>query len=129
MHPHEYRWQTHPQYFQQQNTPAYTGSPSFNGYYPHQGWQQHYSQGTFPAHPHQQSGYPGQPPQPYGGYYHGYYPGQQVKNVGLLAAFQTKDGKFDYNKAFVAMDQVMKTANQIGPFMKQVGSLFTMLSP
>ncbi|PYZ97803.1 hypothetical protein CR205_04200 [Alteribacter lacisalsi] len=129
------RWQTHPQYFQQssnlqQSWPSYSQQLSFNGYYPQQSWQpQSYPQQAGYQGGYQQGGYHGGLNQPYEGYYPGYYPGQQQKNGGLLAAFQTKDGKFDYNKAFVTVDQVMKTASQIGPLFKQVGSFFTMLSP
>ncbi|MGJ9383902.1 YppG family protein [Salipaludibacillus sp. CF4.18] len=59
--------------------------------------------------------YSGYPPQP-----------QQVsKTAKLMKAFQTAEGKFDYQKAWTTMDQVVKTANQVSPIVKQVGSFFT----
>ncbi|UTR15265.1 YppG family protein [Salipaludibacillus sp. LMS25] len=76
---------------------------------PHQGpyqWPQPPAHGYNPA-PHQQQG------------------GQQNPGAKLMSAFQTSDGKFDIQKAMTTMDQVVKTANQVSPLVKQVGSFFT----
>jgi hypothetical protein len=51
--------------------------------------------------------------------------GQQNPGAKLMSAFQTSDGKFDFQKAMTTMDQVVKTANQVSPLVKQVGSFFT----
>ncbi|WP_096189307.1 YppG family protein [Evansella halocellulosilytica] len=50
-------------------------------------------------------------------------PGNSTLN-GIISAFQTPDGKFDINKAMTTVDQVVKTANQISPIVKQVGGFF-----
>ncbi|PYZ93330.1 hypothetical protein CR194_09050 [Salipaludibacillus keqinensis] len=75
----------------------------------------------------QQGPYQGYPPQ-----YHQQQPGgypapfaQQKPASKLMSAFQTNEGKFDFQKAMTTMDQVVKTANQVSPFVKQVGSFFT----
>ncbi|WP_078595401.1 YppG family protein [Evansella clarkii] len=45
--------------------------------------------------------------------------------AGILSAFKTKDGKFDFDKASTTIDQVVKVGNQISPLVKQVGSFFS----
>ncbi|WP_026690115.1 YppG family protein [Alteribacter aurantiacus] len=130
MYTEEYRWQTHPRPwngYQQNQWPQqpqmYTHQPytEYGGYFQQQPqsipyYQQQNHQGY--QQPHYQQGFNG----------YGYQP-QQSKLSGLLTPFQGKDGKFDFNKAFVTVDQVMKTANQISPLMKQVGSFFTNFTP
>lgn len=39
--------------------------------------------------------------------------------------FTGPDGTFDFQKAVSQFDEMMKTANQVSPIMKQLGSLFT----
>lgn len=41
-----------------------------------------------------------------------------------MGLFTGPDGSFDFQKAINSFDQVMKTANQVSPIMKQIGSLF-----
>ncbi|MCE7794780.1 YppG family protein [Salipaludibacillus sp. CUR1] len=98
--PHEYHQPFHP-----------PGPPS--NQWP--GYGQSYYQQQHPS-----AGYP--PYQQFGG-----YPPAPQQNPGskLMQAFQTSDGKFDFQKAMTTMDQVVKTANQVSPLVKQVGSFFT----
>ncbi len=49
----------------------------------------------------------------------------QPYGPGLSSMFMGENGKFDFNKASNALDQVVKTANQVSPIVKQIGSLFT----
>ncbi|WP_280769162.1 YppG family protein [Salipaludibacillus daqingensis] len=80
-----------------------------------------------PAHLyHQQVPYQGYaPPQPPNGpYQQQHYPPQQKPSPKFMSAFQTSDGKFDFQKTMTTMDQVVKTANQVSPIVKQMGSYF-----
>ncbi|MBM7096009.1 hypothetical protein JSY36_09595 [Bacillus sp. H-16] len=144
MYPEEQRWLTHPRPWPQSGQTKYQGQweqpqsyvhhpfPEPGGY-SHSGWQAPQQHGWYHGSPHQ-GNYQGYGQQPYGGSYYPHQYGQygyqpQSKFGGILSTFQGKDGKFDFNKAFVTVDQVMKTANQISPLMKQVGSFFTNLTP
>lgn len=51
--------------------------------------------------------------------------GQQYPYPPLSGMFTGDNGKFDFNKASNAIDQVVKTANQVSPIVKQIGALFT----
>lgn len=99
--------------------------------------QTYYQQPPPQQHPHpwgSHSPYQGMPHQSYNyhpgymnqapyqqGYSQGYTPGPGSK---LMSAFQTEEGKFDFQKAMTTVDQVVKTANQVSPLVKQVGSFF-----
>lgn len=41
-----------------------------------------------------------------------------------MGMFTKPDGTFDFQKAANSFDEIMKTANQVSPIMKQLGSLF-----
>lgn len=107
---------------------------------------QHYNQ--FPFYPQQQINpyYQNQFYYPYGSHYghqFPYMPPQQVQMPNAVQQYNQKqqnpqqgpssplgmftgaDGSFDFQKAVNSFDQVMKTANQMSPIMKQLGSLFT----
>ncbi len=106
--------------------PAFpTSQQQFPGYPPPQHNPYPWGNGQQMGAVHGHYNYGGFPPYGGGGYNQPYSPPMS----GMLANFQTKDGKFDFNKAFTTVDQVMKTANQISPLMKQVGSLFTQFTP
>ncbi|WP_416151120.1 YppG family protein [Salipaludibacillus sp. HK11] len=114
-------------------------------------FQQPNNHHPFPNAYHQQSYYPPEPPPQYwsgpqpgpGPYYqqppyHGYAPpqhpgpysqfGQQVPQQKppskFMNAFQSADGKFDFQKTMTTMDQVVKTASHVSPLVKQVGGFF-----
>ncbi|UCZ51904.1 YppG family protein [Bacillus shivajii] len=86
--------------------------PYHHGMYPppnqqQQYWQPPYQQPPWQHHANQPPKNPGNSPMP-----------------GIMSAFQTQDGKFDFNKAMNTFDQVVKTANQVSPIVKQVGQYF-----
>lgn len=96
-----------------------------NHYYrPHQ-YQTHPHPPTYQPH----SNYQSVPTDQWGNYtqhgnYPGYYQQQPSHTSKLMSAFQTSEGKFDFQKAMTTVDQVVKTANQVSPIVKQVGSFF-----
>ena len=97
------------------NTPVYPPTYQQNGMY----WQ-HY-QNPNPLQ-HQFNG-----PNQFNGPQQGgpVYPQQQPRpRSDMWAAFKTKDGKFDFDKASNTLDQVVKVGSQISPIVKQVGGFF-----
>lgn len=56
------------------------------------------------------------------------FPSQQWRpkaNINLMNAFKNEEGKFDFEKTAMTIDQVMKVGNQISPLVKQVGAIFS----
>lgn len=104
------RQQPHPHYY---HYPPFPNHFRYNGPYPYQ--QQVPFQG-YAAPP---------PPPPHFGAYQQQPPYQQQKPASkFMNAFQSSEGKFDFQKTMTTMDQVVKTANQVSPIVKQVGSYF-----
>lgn len=99
--PHYQNQYTHPYHYQNPNYYPYghygTGqtAPNFNQPQPHLQWPN--SQGQQSTH-------------------------QQP--LGPTGMFTGPDGSFDFNKAISSFDQIMKTANEVSPIMKQIGSIF-----
>ncbi|MBU8907452.1 YppG family protein [Desertibacillus haloalkaliphilus] len=52
-------------------------------------------------------------------------PGYPPMPQPLIAHFMDADGKIDFDKTFKTVDQCVKTANQIGPLLKQMSSFFS----
>jgi len=50
-------------------------------------------------------------------------PYQQQQASPFMSSFMTPEGKFDFQKTFHTVDQIVKTANQIPPVLKQFSSL------
>lgn len=99
------------------------------------GQQYYYPQQQYPYYPGPQQpygGYPMQQPnqqnfiqqQPQPDQYNQQQPSQQP-GPSLSSMFTGENGKFDFNKASSTIDQVVKTANQVSPIVKQLGALFT----
>lgn len=115
-HRYNYPYPSHP------NRPGYNWLHSQQG--PFQGYAPPPHHGAYP--PQQPYEQPFQQPyqhqQPYGQPFQH----QQQPNSGpkLLNAFKSSDGKFDLQKTMTTMDQVVKTANQVSPIVKQVGGYF-----
>lgn len=108
------RQQLHPHYYPY---PPFPNQPRYEG--PYQ--QQVPFQGYAPPPPPHQGAYQQQPQSPY----QQQLPYQQQKPASkFMTAFQSSEGKFDFQKTMTTMDQVVKTANQVTPIVKQVGSYF-----
>ncbi|MBB5172261.1 YppG family protein [Texcoconibacillus texcoconensis] len=50
----------------------------------------------------------------------------RTQPANWIKAFQKEDGSFDFDKATATVDQVVKTANQIHPLVKQMSNWFTL---
>jgi hypothetical protein len=105
--------------------------PYFDPYYQTQFMHSNYYPGNYPY----QFGYHGSyypqapfPPTHFGQMQSLPPPIPNSQNQGVnssLGVFGAQDGTFDFQKAVSQFDQLMKTANQISPIVKQLGSLFT----
>ncbi|WYP24848.1 YppG family protein [Alkalihalobacillus sp. FSL W8-0930] len=54
-----------------------------------------------------------------------YSPNQTVSRTGFIKkAFTSDDGQFDVSRTAQTVDQVIKTVQQVSPYVRKVGSYF-----
>lgn len=54
-----------------------------------------------------------------------YTPNQTVSRTGFIKkAFTSEDGQFDVSRTAQTVDQVIKTVQQVSPYVRKVGSYF-----
>ncbi|MCM2674625.1 YppG family protein [Alkalicoccobacillus plakortidis] len=83
--------------------------------WPNQGRQPYYHQGHGPVPPRRMRGGAGRP-QP---------SSPSVSRTGFIKkAFTSEDGKFDVSRTAQTVDQVIKTVQQVSPYVRKVGSFF-----